>query len=122
MKKLFSLIFIQNLATYETASAIRKPNTYSPIITSPLRLKKPSQESAGITRVIKMENTGKRALQLINGVMSRVSSRSFLFSMLRVLMMAGTAQANPLIMGITLLPLSPTFRISLSLKKLILAI
>jgi len=51
-----------------------------------------------------------------------VSNRSLAFSMFRALMMAGTAQANPLIMGITLLPLSPTFRISLSVKKLILAI
>jgi hypothetical protein len=37
-------------------------------------------------------------------------------------MMAGTAQANPLIMGITDLPFNPTFRMSLSVRKLIRAI
>ena len=36
--------------------------------------------------------------------------------------MAGTAQAKPLIMGITLLPFKPTFRINLSVRKLIRAI
>ena len=35
---------------------------------------------------------------------------------------AGTAQANPLIIGITLFPLSPDFLINLSVKKLIRAI
>ena len=35
--------------------------------------------------------------------------------------MAGTAQAKPLIIGITLFPFNPTLRISLSLKKLIRA-
>ena len=74
-----------------------------------------------MTNAIKMVYTGSLALQLINGVIMMVSSRSFLFSIFRALMMAGTAQAKPLIMGITLLPLSPTLRMSLSVKKLILA-
>ncbi len=42
--------------------------------------------------------------------------------MFLALMIAGTAQANPLIIGITLLPLSPTLRISLSVRKLMRAI
>ncbi len=37
-----------------------------------------------------MVYTGSRALQLINGVTSMVSNLSFLFSILRALMMAGT--------------------------------
>ena len=69
-----------------------------------------------------MVYTGKRALQLINGVTKIVSNLSFLFSILRALMIAGTAHANPLIIGITLLPFKPTLRINLSLKKLMRAI
>jgi len=51
-----------------------------------------------------------------------VSNLSFLFSMLLALIIAGTAQAKPLIMGIILLPFNPAFRMSLSVKKLIRAI
>ena len=69
-----------------------------------------------------MVYTGNRALQLINGVTKIVSKRSLRFSILRALIMAGTAQAKPLIIGITLLPFNPTLRISLSLKKLMRAI
>ena len=64
-----------------------------------------------------MVYTGNLALQLINGVTKIVSNLSFLFSIFRALIMAGTAQAKLLIMGITLFPLSPTLRISLSLKN-----
>ena len=51
-----------------------------------------------------------------------VMSRSLRFSMLRVAIMAGTAQATPLIKGITDLPFRPTCRMSRSVKKLIRAI
>ena len=46
-----------------------------------------------------------------------VSNLSFRFSIFLALIMAGTAQAKPLIIGITLFPFSPTLRISLSDKK-----
>ena len=75
-----------------------------------------------ITKEIKIVYTGNLALQLIKGVTNMVSKRSFLFSIFLALIMAGTAHAKPLIMGITLLPFNPTLRMSLSLKKLILAI
>jgi hypothetical protein len=69
-----------------------------------------------------MVYTGNLAEQLINGVIKIVRSRSFLFSIFLALMIAGTAQAKPLIIGITLLPFKPTPRIKRSMRKLILAI
>ena len=77
---------------------------------------------SSITNDIKIVYTGSLALQLIKGVTIIVSKRSFLFSIFLALIMAGTAQAKPLIMGMTLLPFNPTLRISLSLKKLMRAI
>ena len=68
-----------------------------------------------------MVYTGNLALQLMSGVIMMVSKRSLAFSMFRALIMAGTAHAKPLIIGITLLPLRPTLRISLSVRKLIRA-
>ena len=121
MKKLLSFISINQLITKDTNSAITVPSRYNAIITSPCILKKPKYNLDGITKAIKMVYTGSRALQLINGVTIIVSNRSFRFSMFRALMMAGTAQARPLIIGITLFPLSPTLRISLSVRKLIRA-
>ena len=97
------------------------PITYNPIITNPCKLKNPKYSLSSITNDIKIVYTGNLALQLINGVTMMVSNLSFLFSILRALIIAGTAQANPLIMGITLFPLRPTLRMSLSLKKLIRA-
>ena len=77
---------------------------------------------SSITSDIKIVYTGSLALQLIKGVTIMVSSRSFLFSIFLALIIAGTAQAKPLIMGITLFPFNPTLRINLSLKKLMRAI
>ena len=77
---------------------------------------------SSITSDIKIVYTGSLALQLINGVTIMVSKRSFLFSIFLALIIAGTAQAKPLIMGMTLFPFNPTLRISLSLKKLMRAI
>ncbi len=102
--------------------AINIPSKYNPIITSPCKLKKPKYIFSSITKEIKMVYTGNLALQLMNGVTNMVKSLSFLFSIFLALMIAGTAHANPLIIGITLFPFNPTLRISLSLKKLILAI
>ena len=77
---------------------------------------------SSITSDIKIVYTGSLALQLIKGVTIIVSKRSFLFSIFLALIIAGTAQAKPLIMGITLFPFKPALRINLSLKKLIRAI
>ena len=70
---------------------------------------------------IKIVYTGKRALQLINGVHIMVSNLSFLFSIFLALIIAGTAHAKPLIIGITLFPFRPAFLITLSVRKLIRA-
>jgi hypothetical protein len=66
------------------------------------------------TRIVK---TGKRAEQLMNGVTKMVMSLSFQWSMVRVAMIAGIAQAQPDISGTTLFPLSPTLLISLSMRN-----
>ena len=57
----------------------------------------------------------------MKGVTIMVSNLSFLFSIFRALMMAGTAHAKPPIIGITLLPFKPTLLMILSERKLILA-
>ena len=113
---------MNHFKTILASNAITIPSKYNPIMTSPCKLKNPKYIFLSITNEIKIVYTGSLALQLINGVTIIVSNLSFLFSILRALIIAGTAQANPLIMGITLLPFNPTLRISLSLKKLIRAI
>ena len=62
--------------------------------------------------------TGSRAEQLIKGVTIIVIKRSFQFEIVRVDMIAGTAQATPLINGISDLPFNPNFRMSWSIRKL----
>ena len=57
------------------------------------------------------------ALHGINGVRSIVSSRSFSFSIIRVPVMPGTLQPEPIINGIILLPLNPIFLKVLSNKN-----
>ena len=84
-------------------------------------LKIPKIFLLGTTIDAKMVNTGKRALQLMKGVTMMVSNLSFLFSIFLALMMAGTAQAKPPIIGITLFPFNPAFLMILSERKLILA-
>src|SRR5690348_17707189 len=121
MKKLFSLLLIKNFITNADTNAITVPNKYISNITKPCRLIKPRYILLGIINAINTVYTGNLALQLINGVHIIVSNRSFLFSIPRVLIIAGTAQASPLIIGITLLPLSPAFRITLSVRKLMRA-
>ena len=58
--------------------------------------------------------TGSRAEQVINGVTRIVASRSRLFSIVRVAMIAGTAQAYAESSGINALPFSPIDRITRS--------
>ncbi len=58
-----------------------------------------------------------RAEQLMNGVTNMVMRRSFQLLMVRVLMMAGIAQAPPDISATILRPLRPNQRISRSKIK-----
>ena len=64
----------------------------------------------------------QNAEQLINGVTMIVIILSFQLPIVRVESIAGTAQATPLINGITDLPFNPNLRISLSIRKLTRAI
>ena len=57
---------------------------------------------------ITMVYTGSRAEQVMNGAIRMVAMRSRLLSMVRVAMMAGTAQAYAESSGMKLLPFSPT--------------
>ena len=61
--------------------------------------------------------TGKRALHEINGFINMVIMRSFLFSKIRVDIMAGTLQPNPITKGIKDLPCNPILCIKLSRIK-----
>ena len=70
-----------------------------------------------MTKAMIIRYTGSLAEQVVNGTTRMVTNRSFQFSMVRVAMTAGIAQAIPDIKGTTLFPLSPNGRISLSIKK-----
>ncbi|MNE95976.1 hypothetical protein D3C80_1941320 [compost metagenome] len=69
-----------------------------------------------------MVYTGRRAEQLMSGVIRMAIRRSFLFSIIRVAITAGIAQASPLIRGMAARPFIPTERIRRSVRKLIRAI
>jgi len=66
--------------------------------------------------------TGSRALQLINGIERIVANLSHLFSMILVLIIAGTLHPKPKTIGIKLLPESPVFVIYRSMITAALAI
>ena len=61
--------------------------------------------------------TGKRAEQLMSGATRIVASRSRRFSMTRVAMMPGTAQATDESSGMNDLPLSPQRDITRSMRN-----
>ena len=65
---------------------------------------------------------GKRALHDINGIISIVNRRSFLFSNVLVAIIAGTLQPNPINRGMNDLPCNPILCISLSIMNATLAI
>src|SRR5690606_41174921 len=79
--------------------AATTPRRYRIFNTSPCN-PKPKKVSLGITNDIKTTYIGRRAAQVIKGVTNIVSKRSFVFSMLRAAMMAGTAQPTPDMSGI----------------------
>src|ERR1035437_3737686 len=96
MIKLRSLDLIRYLITNAALIAARNPMRYRNIKTTPCILKNPNFLSAGITSEMSSAYTGRRAEQLISGVTMMVINLSFQLLMVRVLMMAGTAQATPL--------------------------
>ena len=65
---------------------------------------------------IRIAYTGSRALQLISGATRIVVSRSRRFSITRVAITPGIAQANDDSSGMNDLPLRPTRTISLSIR------
>ena len=97
--------------------AAKKPSRYSPIRAKPRRLKMPSTASSGTTSPMSTVYTGIRAEHDMSGVTKMVMSRSLRFSMVRALIMAGTAQATPEIRGTMLLPFSPKRRMMRSIIK-----
>ena len=94
-----------------------KPKKYKKVKVSPCNEKSPKTLCCGIINEIIIRYTGKRAEQVVNGVTKMVINRSFQFSMFRVAIMAGIAQAVPEIKGTTLLPLNPNRRMTRSIKK-----
>ena len=67
-------------------------------------------------------NMGRRPAHDMKGTSAMVISRLLRLSMVRVAMMAGTLQPNPITMGMKLLPCRPRWCISLSTMKAVRAI
>src|SRR6202012_1703211 len=101
--------------TKATVTADTKLKRYMPVRANPCRLNTHHTLRLGTTSAISKVYIGKRAEQVTNGVTMIVIIRSFQFSILRVLIIDGTAQAKPPISGTTDLPFNPTLRISLSI-------
>src|SRR5690606_21488089 len=96
-KKLRSLALIIYFIIRATKIAAKNPIRYIAINANPCILKIPSIFLSGTAKDINKIYTGKRAEQLIKGVTIMVIIRSFQFSILRADIIAGTAQAIPLI-------------------------
>src|SRR5216683_2840901 len=91
------------------AGAVIRPIAYIENIVKPgTHQRKPSVRKAAISKMY----TGKRAEQLMSGATRMVANRSRRFSMTRVAMMPGTAQATDESIGMKDLPLSPQRDIS----------
>ncbi len=90
-----SLLFrMVDFSSRAVATAIRKPSTYRPsIATARVPRNGPSSGRLGRNAAITMVYTGRRAEQVMNGAIRMVAMRSRLLSMVRVAMIAGTAQA-----------------------------
>ena len=97
-----------DLSSFAVKIAARKPRTYKPSSTAARRPRNgPSNRRSGINAAITSVYTGSRAEQVMNGAIRIVAMRSRLFSMVRVAMMAGTAQAYAESSGMKLLPCRP---------------
>ena len=77
----------------------------------------PKKDPSGMTSAMRIAYTGKRAEQVVKGVTKMVINRYFQFSMFRVAITAGMAQAVHEISGMTLLPFNPKRLNPLSIKK-----
>ena len=62
-------------------------------------------------------STGRRALHDMKGVISTVMMRLLRLSMVRVAIIAGTLQPNPITMGMNDFPCSPILCINLSMMN-----
>src|ERR1700743_1732261 len=103
--------------TKATVTAEIRLKRYIPVKANPCMLNTHHTLRLGTTKAINKVYTGKRAEQVTSGVTIMVIILSFQFSMLRVLIIDGTAQAKPPMSGTTDLPFNPTLRITLSIIK-----
>ena len=81
------------------------------------RNQNPKNVLFGITKVINILYTGILAVHVIKGVARIVINLSFVFSIFRVDIIEGTAQATPETRGTILFPLNPNGRKNLSIKN-----
>src|SRR3954449_9439237 len=97
---------------HATQIATTMPRTYIPRINNaPTEINPKTflpEKKAAIIKVY----IGKRAEQLMKGAIMMVARRSFGFSIVRVAMIPGMAQAKELSNGMNALPWSPTPRIN----------
>ena len=101
-----------------TGIATTAPRNVMANMTNPGKLIQPAAHAvAGMNAPIISRYTGCRAEQLISGATRMVVIRSRRFSMTRVAITPGIAQANEDISGTNDLPLSPTRVINLSIRK-----
>ncbi len=94
-------------STPAAASAVRVENRYMNTMRRPCTGSTPNTSVGGNSAAMISVYTGKRAEQVIRGMTSMVKSRSRSRSMVRVAMMAGMAQAQPLSMGTKARPWRP---------------
>src|ERR1700683_5452181 len=94
MKEERLLLSTVDLSRRAVAMAATNPRMYNPNMTA-VRVprKKPTSGRSGTNAAMTSKYTGRRAEQVMNGAIRMVAMRSRLFSMVRVAMMAGTAQA-----------------------------
>src|SRR5690606_29351139 len=95
------------LKTKPESNAAKNPKTYIMVITKACNGTKPKIYVFGMMSDMMIMYTGIRAEHVVNGVTSMVINRSFGFSILRALMIAGIAQAVPDTNGTTDFPLKP---------------
>ena len=116
-----ALIAIAGFAQNETAwKALEKPlNFYlvNDLGRNGYYDQKPIAELLGKMADIMSTYTGRRALHDMNGVIIMVRIRSFRLSSVRVAIMAGTLQPNPITNGINDFPCNPILCISLSIMN-----
>ena len=93
-RRVASLFRTDDFSSRAVKNAARNPSTYRPSMAA-ARVPRngPRIGFSGMNAAIISVYTGRRAEQVMNGAIRMVAMRSRLFSMVRVAMMAGTAQA-----------------------------